>query len=165
MRYPFFFDGGENNVYAFETDLGISYEVKFRPSSYLLGNETTPFANHIYEFIIEIVYNPLGKSPPLDKLISKTISGIVKDFYYKKNGSVCIYICDSSDGRQDLRRKKFDDWFYSEDEYGLVKMDEKILDSKGNVYPISLIIHIANPYFTEIIDSFRKIALDNNENK
>ena len=81
MRYPFFFDGGENNVYAFETDLGISYEVKFRPSSYLLGNETTPFANHIYEFIIEIVYNPLGKNPPLDKLISKTISGIDKDFY------------------------------------------------------------------------------------
>ena len=46
MRYPFFFDGGENNVYAFETDLGISYEVKFRPSSYLLGNETAALDNN-----------------------------------------------------------------------------------------------------------------------
>ena len=106
----------------------------------------------------------MGKNPPLDKLISKTISEIIKDFYYKKDGSVCIYICDSSDGRQELRRRKFDDWFYSE-EYGLIKIDEKIRDSKGNVYPISLIIQIGNPYFIEIIDGFRKIAIENNENK
>lgn len=165
MRYPFFFDGGENNIYAFETDKGISYEVKFRPSNYLLGDETTAYANYIYEFIIEIVYNPLGKNPPLDKLVSKTISEIIKDFYYKKNGSVCIYICDSSDGRQELRRRKFDDWFYSETEYGLIKIDEKICDSKGNVYPISLIIQVKNPYFIEIIDGFRRIALENNQNK
>jgi hypothetical protein len=165
MNYEFEFRGGLNNSYGFETDLGIVYEVKFRPSNYLLGNETTVYANHIYEFIIEIVYNPLGKNPPLDKLISKTISEIIKDFYYKKNGSVCIYICDSSDGRQELRRRKFDDWFYSETEYGLIKVDEKIRDSKGNVYPISLIIQRENPYFIEIIDGFRKIALENNENK
>ena len=164
MHYEFEFRGGLNNNYGFETELGIVYEVKFRPSNYLFGDETTVYANHIYEFIIEIVYNPLGKNPPLDKLISKTISEIIKDFYYKKDGSVCIYICDSSDGRQELRRRKFDDWFYSE-EYGLIKIDEKIRDSKGNVYPISLIIQIANPYFIEIIDSFRKIAIENNENK
>ena len=63
MSYPFIFDGGLNNIYAFETDLGISYEVKFRPTSYLLGDETTPYANSIFEFIIEIAYNPLGKNP------------------------------------------------------------------------------------------------------
>ena len=164
MHYEFEFRGGLNNNYGFETELGIVYEVKFRPSNYLFGDETTVYANHIYEFIIEIVYNPLGKNPPLDKLISKTISEIIKDFYYKKDGSVCIYICDSSDGRQELRRRKFDDWFYSE-EYGLIKIDEKIRDSKGNVYPISLIIQIGNPYFIEIIDGFRKIAIENNENK
>ena len=165
MHYEFEYRGGLNNSFGFETDLGIVYEVKFRPSNYLLGDETTVYANHIYEFIIEIVYNPLGKNPPLDKLISKTISEIIKDFYYKKKGSVCIYICDSSDGRQELRRRKFDDWFYSETEYGLIKVDEKIRDSKGNVYPISLIIQRENPYFIEIIDGFRKIAIENNENK
>ncbi|TRX38965.1 DUF6169 family protein [Flavobacterium restrictum] len=165
MRYSFYFDGGKNNVYAFETDLKISYEVKFRPSSYLLGDETTDYASHIYEFIIEVVYNPLGKNPPLDKLISKTVSEIIKDFYYKKNGSVCIYICDSSDGRQELRRRKFDDWFYSETRYGLMKFDEHIRDSKGNSYPISLIIQMKNPYFIQIIDGFRKIALESNEDK
>jgi hypothetical protein len=123
MRYSFYFDGGENNVYAFETDLKISYEIKFRPSNYLLGDETTVYANHIYEFII------------------------------------------SSDGRQELRRRKFDDWYHSEPKYGLMKFDEYIRDSQGNLYPISLIIQIKNPYFIEIIDGFRKIALENNEGK
>ncbi len=31
MRYSFFFEGGLDNIYAFETVLEISYEVKFRP--------------------------------------------------------------------------------------------------------------------------------------
>ena len=84
MNYLFYFDGGKDNVYTFETDLGISYEVKFRPTNYLLGDKTTVYANHIYEFIIELVFNPLDKNPPLDKLVSKTISEIIKDFYYKK---------------------------------------------------------------------------------
>jgi Family of unknown function (DUF6169) len=165
MCYEFEFRGGENNNYGFETELGIVYLVKFRPTAYLLGDETTVYANYIYEFIIELVYNPLDKNPPLDKLVSKTISEIIKDFYYKKNGSVCIYICDSSDGRQELRRKKFDDWFYSETDFGLIKIDKHIKDSKGNSYPISLIIQQSNPYFVEIVDGFRKIALENNQNK
>lgn len=165
MSYAYEFRGGLNNNYGFETDLNIVYGVKFRPSNYLLGDETTVYANHIYEFIIEIVYNPLSKNPPLDKLVSKTISEIIKDFYYKKNGAVCIYICDSADGRQELRRRKFDDWFYSENEYGLMKIDEKIRDSNGTLYPISLIIQINNPYFLEIVDGFRKIGIHYNDGK
>lgn len=165
MYYDFEFRGTVDNKYGFETELGIVYEVKFRPSNYLLGDENTIYASYIYEFIIEVVYNPLGKNPPLDKLVSKTISEIIKDFYYKKNGSVCIYICDSSDGKQVLRRRKFDDWFHSEHNFGLIKIDKKIRDSRGNSYPISLIIQQKNPYFIEIVDDFRKIALENNENK
>jgi hypothetical protein len=165
MNYPFYFDGGANNVYAFETDLAISYEVKFRPTSYLLGDETTVYANSIYEFIIEVVYNPLGKNPPLDKLVSGTIAEIIKDFYFKKDQSICIYICDSSDGRQDLRRRKFDDWFYSQSDFGLLKIDEHIKDSKGNSYPISLIIKNDNPYFVEIVDGFRQLGLRYNQGK
>jgi Family of unknown function (DUF6169) len=165
MHYPFYFDGGANNVYAFETDLGISYEVKFKPTSYLLGDESTVYAHWIYEFIIEVVYNPLGKRPPLDRLISGTIAEIIKDFYFKKNKSVCIYICDSSDGRQDLRRRKFDDWFHSHPDLGLIKIDDKLKDLKGNLYPISLIIQNRNPYFIEIVDGFRQIAIRNNDGK
>lgn len=165
MSYEFEFRGNLNNSYGFETDLGVVYEVKFRPTNYLLGDETTPYANSIFEFIIEIAYNPLGKNPPFDKLISGTIAAIIKDFYFKKDQSICIYICDSSDGKQELRRRKFNDWFYANDQYGLIKIDEKIKDSKGNSYPISLIIQRDNPYFIEIIDGFRQLAIQYNAGK
>lgn len=165
MSYEFEFRGNLNNSYDFETNIGIVYEVKFRPTNYLLGDETTPYANSIFEFIIEIAYNPLGKNPPLDQLVSGTIADIIKDFYFKKDQSICIYICDSSDGRQEFRRRKFDDWFYAHDQYGLIKMDEKIKDSKGILYPISLIIQRDNPYFIEIIDGFRQLAMRYNDGK
>jgi len=166
MSYEFEFRGNLNNSYGFETDLGIVYEVKFLPTSYLLGDETTPYANSIFEFIIEIAYNPLGKNPPLDLLVSGTIAAIIKDFYFKKDESICIYICDSSNGRQELRRRKFDDWFYMHDyQFGLIKLEEHIIDSKGDSYPISLIIQRNNPYFIEIIDGFRRIAMQYNEGK
>lgn len=165
MGYEFEFRGNLNNIYAFETDLGIVYEVKFRPTNYLLGDDTAPYANSIFEFIIELAYNPLNRNAPLDLLVSGTIAAIIKDFYFKKNQSICIYICESSDGRQELRRRKFNDWFYAHEQYGLVKIDEHIIDSKGNFYPISLIIQLRNPYFIEIIDSFRQIALQYNDGK
>jgi hypothetical protein len=91
--------------------------------------------------------------------VAETIVEIIKDFYYKKNESICIYICESSDGRQELRRRKFNNWYYAHEQYGLVKVDEHIIDSKGNFYPIALIIQLRNPYFIEIIDRFRHIAL------
>lgn len=165
MSYEFEFRENLNNSYGFETNLGIVYEVKFRPTNYLLGDETTPYANSIFEFIIEIAFNPLGKNPPLDRLVSGTISDIIKDFYFKKDHSICIYICDSSDGKQELRRRKFDDWFYAHSHYGLVKIDEHIIDSKGIFYPISLIIQRNNPYFIEIIDGFSQLAIRYNDGK
>jgi Family of unknown function (DUF6169) len=163
MNYKFEFVNNRNNSYFFETTLGIVYELKFKPSPYLLGNENAQFANDIYEFIIEVVYNPLEKTPPLDKKVENTIAAIVTDFYNKKSKTICIYICDSSDGKQELRRRKFDDWFYSQHGIGLVKVDEKIADSKGNEYPISMILLKSNPYFVEIVFAFSQIASSNNK--
>jgi hypothetical protein len=39
MRYKFEFVHNTNNSYFFETTLGIVYELKFKPSPYLLGDE------------------------------------------------------------------------------------------------------------------------------
>ena len=46
MQYNFEFRGNVNNSYGFETNLGIVYEVKFKPSSYLLGNNTAALDNN-----------------------------------------------------------------------------------------------------------------------
>lgn len=81
MSYPFLFKADVDNSYGFETELGIIYNVKFKPSDYLLGDVKTEYSDYLFEFVIQLVYNPLKRNPPLDRLVSKTIAAIIEDFY------------------------------------------------------------------------------------
>jgi hypothetical protein len=44
-------------------------------------------------------------------------------------------------------------------------MNEKLKDSKGNFYLISMILQYKNPRRVQIIDAFLKLADDNNTEK
>jgi hypothetical protein len=160
VSYEFSFIGGVNNSYVFETKNGIVYEVRFKPSPYLL-NENANYSNLIYEFVIDVAINLTDKNPPLDSNVSDTIAVIFREFFIKNSYNICIYICDSSDGRQDIRRRKFDDWFYKYQKESFVKLDEILLDSKQNRYPISLVVLKKNPYFKEIVVAFAAISENN----
>lgn len=129
----------------------------------MLGDVKTAFSDYIFEFVIEMIYNPLKRNPPLDKLVSRTIAAIIFDFYNRQNKSICIYICDSNDGRQSLRKRKFDDWFYSHESLGVVKYDQIIFDSAGESYPLSVILRKDNSYFMDIIMAFNSISNENSK--
>jgi hypothetical protein len=163
--YKLVFEGGVDNSYVFETKSGIIYDIQFRPSPYLLGNENAEYANDIFEFIIDILYNPFDKSPPYDKLVSVTIAEVFRDFYLKKSETVCIYICDSSDNRQDIRRRKFEQWFYEYQDNSFSKFDDKFIDSHKNIFPISIILKKKNPNFSKIIEAFNTTILSFNTDK
>ena len=75
--------------------------------------------------------------------------------------NICIYICDSSDGRQEIRRRKFDDWFYKYQTDAFMKLDEVLVDSNQNRFPISMVILKENPYFKEIVIAFADISSNN----
>ena len=159
MPYQYSFIGGLNNSYFFETVNKIVYEIKFKPSPYLLaGNE---FSELIYEFVIDVAINDSGKNPPLDNKVSLTIAEIFKEFFNAYSKNVCIYICDSSDNRQDIRRKKFDQWFYKYQNDSFIKIDEILVDSNKNRYPVSMVILKRNPYIKQIMAAF--IELSGNE--
>jgi hypothetical protein len=164
MLYDYKFLGGLNNSYVFETNIGIVYEIKFKPSSYvnIFDKSVSEF---IFEFIIEVAINDTGRNPPFDVKVSKTVALIFKEFLLKHNNNIAIYICDSVDGKQDLRRKKFDLWFDKYQDNTFAKINEKLKDSKGNFYNISMIIQNRNPKLREIIDAFIKLANDNNSEK
>jgi hypothetical protein len=55
MNYQFDFYGGIENNYVFNTDLGLTYVVKFRPSPYVYGSEDVAYSKYIYEFIIGVL--------------------------------------------------------------------------------------------------------------
>lgn len=128
MQYKYDFIGGLNNSYVFETYKGIIYEIKFKPSTYinLFSKEVSEF---IFEFVIKVAVNETGKNPTLDKLVSETIAEIFKEFLLKHKNNIALYICDSSDGRQDLRKRKFDEWYDKhEDPTKFAKMNEVLFD-------------------------------------
>ena len=151
--YEFYFGGGQNNSYYFSTDLEIDYVVKFKDTSYIFDGRLD-FDIQAFEMVIEIEDNPNQIKPPLDAKMPITISTIFKDFCEKFNERVIIYICDSSDIRQEARRRKFNQWvdLFKGDEF--LKFDTAIKENLKITYHSSLIIRDNNPYKMQIIEAF-----------
>jgi intracellular sulfur oxidation DsrE/DsrF family protein len=164
MEYSFEFVGGVNNSYTIVTTSEVVYEIKFKPSQYLskLNNFEE---NLIFEFIIEVLYRPENIALTLDKYLAPTICKVFHDFYNLKNDSVTVYICDSSDGRHYVRKRKFDNWFDEFNDNSFVKFDDIILDKENNEFPIAFILKKANPNFNKICEDFINTINENNEDK
>ena len=164
MVYKFFFSAGINNSYFFETTDGIIYEIRFKPTPYLFHQEKSEISKSIFEFSILVEYNPKNKLPSTEKKIGETVVAIFLDFYKKNGDPISIYICDSSDGKELIRKRKFDNWFVEFNDENFIKIDETLIDHDNNKFPISLILSKSNPYRIEIIEAFIQIAINNNKN-
>lgn len=116
------------NTYLFETKSKVLYRLKFKHSPFMLGDIKKEFSESIFEFVIEVYNNPKDKLPATDDLISKTIHLILLDFFESKNETICLYICDSSDGKQLVRKRKFNQWFDYFEKSNFVKYDEILFD-------------------------------------
>lgn len=163
QAYEYNFIGGEKNSYSFETIHQLTYEITFKPTPYLFG-ESSPFAPHTFEFSIILVNNPAKKLSPLDKAILPTVASIFADFFENAPDTIAIYLCDSSDGRQLIRHKKFDAWFYYY-EHIFVKIDSGFKETDGTEYPVSLIIKETHPFRTQIFDQFLDVVRGYNVGK
>jgi len=163
MNYQFIFDGGTDNSYFFETNSGIVYQIKFKPTPYLFGNDCKEISEYIYEFAILVEYNVTQKLPSNDKKIGATVVAVFIDFYLRIGKAISVYICDSSDGKEFIRKRKFDQWFTEFNDDTFVKIDEMITDKNKNKFPISLIISKSNPYRSQIFEAFIEISLKNSK--
>lgn len=164
MQYSFEYIGGQNNSYIIVTNSDVVYEIKFKPSPYLSKlNEIE--GDSIFEFVIELLYKPENIALTLDKFLAPTINKIFLDFYEANNDSVTVYICDSSDGKHFVRKRKFDYWFEEFNDKSFVKFDDVILDEEKNEFPISFILKKSNPNFLKICEDFLSIVNENNDDK
>lgn len=91
----------------------------------------------------------------MDKRVALTIADIVADYYQLRNEVISLYICDSSDGRQAARKRKFDGWFEFFNQADFLKHDLTIVDEKdGITYYNAIILKTDNPQKTAIIAAF-----------
>jgi hypothetical protein len=163
QNYEFSFLGGEKNSFTFQTLNGDTYEILFKPTPYLF-NENSIYSQNTYEFSIILASNPSNNNPPTDLKIPATIAKIFSYFFDNSDDTVTIYICDSSDGRQLARQRKFDHW-YSYYNNIFVKIDAKFEEIDGTIIPVSLIIKESNPFRTQIFDEFLNVVHGYNSDK
>lgn len=78
--YNFTFAGEAFNSYLFATLNNITYEIQFKPTPYLFGDDFV-LADEIVELVIKVADNPTDRRPPLDQLMAPTVAAIINDFY------------------------------------------------------------------------------------
>lgn len=155
--YEYQFVGGEQNIYFFSTDDNIDYNVKFVPSDYLFDGHPE-LDIQVFEMHISIAANPLiGNRIPSDAMVGPTIAFIFSDFI-KHERQAIVFICDSSDGRQKARSRKFSTWFQNRQTTpGLVKVDQLIIDGDEDIH-ISLILFNGHPQKMAVIEVFLSLG-------
>ena len=163
--YEYEFDGGEHNSYRFSTVDAVGYEVKFIPSADIF-NAYSDLGVEVFEMTISVAYNPTGGRLPTDSLSASMIFAIFEDFFLPKRYAI-VFICDSSDGRQRARHRKFGVWFYNNynrtyttDE--IAKIDRTITDGDQHIL-LSLIMSRLNPQRTRIVDIFMQLGEEGKE--
>ncbi len=160
LAYDFSFGGGENNSYFFETTNNIFCQVKFKPTDYLFGEESI-FAPLTYELVIELIDDSIKAL--LDKLIPFTIASIFEDFFTQNAYNIVVYLYESSDSRQDARKRKFDSWFgyFKEQKYD--KIEVMLSDPSGQLYFTTMILRKDNPNRKQILSNFVEVMADHNK--
>lgn len=93
----------------------------------------------------------------LDERVGITILHIF-DTFFERLQNVVVCVCDSLDGRQLARKRKFDSWFWRYNDGSLIKEDDIAVIEGVEIYN-SMIIHKQNKDLSEIILAFKELNM------
>jgi Family of unknown function (DUF6169) len=110
-------------------------------------------AGNIFSFNVEVMESKKGVS--IDERTGLTIVAIVKKFLEGLENAV-VYVCDTGDGRELLRKRKFDLWFRKYDDGTIIKVDGHIAVPDFNIYN-AILIHKDNPKKNRFIEVFNDL--------
>lgn len=130
--------------FEFFTDFGVHYSVGFMPDDCLLSEEA-------YHLIIANVNN---RKSPRDVKVRNTVLSVVDDFF-EKNNTTLLYICETGDKKQSMRKRLFEYWFSTykyKDNFTLIS--SSVIDLDGLLNHATIIIRNDNPNFAKVIIEF-----------
>jgi len=117
-------------------------------------------AENIFSFNVEILEHK-RKKIFTDERTGFTIVEIVKQFLESLENAV-VYVCDTSDGQELLRKRKFDQWFRKYDDGAIIKVDGHISIPGFRIYN-AILIHKDNPKKNRFIEVFNELNEANEE--
>ncbi|OUN77330.1 DUF6169 family protein [Bacteroides sp. An51A] len=133
--------------YVLTTDYGVMYSFSFVPDELLPGIE------NVYEFIISNVNH---RKSPGDRKLLRSVYALIYEFFSQPD-AVMIYLCDTSDGKQEVRQRLFVSWFYSADrKYSFNYLSSTITDDEGVENIVALLFRIDHPRAVQISGEFAR---------
>lgn len=140
------------NAYIFYTVQGIVYEVSF-DEDYPIGGCDT------YQITIRKVNRTEGSYDPN---VREAILAVIEEFF-EANQSVFLYICDTSDGRQQARNMLFLRWLHEYDIRHRYRISTCNVPVEGEMWYTAIIIRTDNPKCDAVKAQFDADALKLNE--
>ena len=155
--YNFTKNDSDSSEYAFITSSGMIYSVAFVKADFYFPNNDS-FKNDTFELVIQLDESQKNTWAGRDFNIPSTIASIFKDFF-QHHEKVVVFSCDTTDGKQAARNRKFDDWFGQFNDDSLLKLNETIFDIENQFqYFMSMIISKENPHKEEIMAAFKELT-------
>lgn len=149
--HPYKYSLTEEGRYHFTTESGIEYFAYFL--------DLTNYGPDFYTFNFERQVIPEGAEKTASgRDVLDTICQILSDFFKKKTNAM-LFVCDSTDGRAEGRRRLFSRKFNSVNDGSFEKVDR---DGKTDYYSVysSLIYRKDNPNKEELLKGFDQICAD-----
>lgn len=149
LAAPYHVEKGEvRGSYEFATDSGVEIGIGFMEDDLITSDVS-------YQFIISNLNN---KKSPRDPKLKETILAIIEGFF-TANQAALLYICDTGDGRQNMRSRLFEYWFAAytrKNQY--MMLSTCICDEEGNDNYATVIVRKDNPRLSHVLNEFAETA-------
>lgn len=134
--------------FVFQTDFGIHYSVSFNKEDIVLGECDT------YQLIIRKIEE---RRSSYDPKVEKTILSIISEFF-RLNLEVMLYMCDTSDGKEEVRNRLFLSWFEKYADKMRFTICKAHMEIEGEGLFICIIVDNRNPKLVAITEDFNEQA-------
>jgi len=144
--------------YSFVTDQGLRYLLYFLEDTSLF--KEFPLLNgNAFWFNIDNIEGSHDTAVE-DERVAVTVFEVLFKFFAQQE-NVAIFVCDSVDGRQRARKRKFDQWFFKLNNGSLIKENGNVLSAELEYYS-GMILHRNNPHLSMFLEAFRDLHTEMN---
>lgn len=133
-----------SNYFDFSTNSGVRYSIGFDEDGLLQSDES-------YQLIIVNVNN---RPSPRDAKVRDTIIAIIDEFFSKNNVTM-LYICETADGKQQMRSRLFQYWFSTyTHKSDFILVNSSVKDAEGIDNYATIILRKDNPNLKDVLSEF-----------
>lgn len=134
----------KSGALSFVSDNGVDIVVDFMEDELIRADAS-------YQLVIS---NANNKKSPRDRKIKMTVLAIVEEFFHKNQAAI-LFLCETGDGKQQIRNRMFSYWFDAYEYNFRFSMNTTcVVDEYGIENFAALILRNDHPRLVEIVSEF-----------